>query len=241
LASLIAALFVTCAPALAVPVFPDSGIIDNDLTLPANAEILATQDHVVNLDYTEGLPEGASVGDDNTLQATLHTQVLRDLETQRLTFVYQIERPAPVGELSGFIMGKFGTVSEGASSVSTELTGEGHWTAYLSLEGDIVTETTGGEPHFAAATDATEFDSNGAVSGIFNGVFQITFDDPEDPGAQFDTHLLTARWTINGTFQPVADGGGGTPIPLPAGVWTGFIALAGSGAVVRLHQRLRLT
>jgi hypothetical protein len=233
---LTAAFALVCARALAVPVFPDSTVIDSDLTIPANAEIVTTQDHVVNLDYTEGLPEGATVVDDNTLQTTLHTQVLRDPDSQRLTFVYQIA-PAPVGELSGFIMGKFGTVSDGASSVSTGLTGKGHWTAYLSLDGEIVTETTGGEPHFAAATDATEFDSNGAVTGLFNGVFQITFDDPDDPEAEFNTQLLTARWTINGTFQPLADGGGGvTPIPLPAGVWTGFLALSGAGAVVRARR-----
>ena len=257
LAALITAFLVTCAPALAAIVGPDAITYDDDLNIPSNAEVVATQDHPLTLNYTEGIPEGGTVIDDNSIEVTLHTRVLRDPLTQRLTFIYDLvegEHDLLAGELSSFIMGNFGTVTNGLPSMSVDLTGDNFGTAFLDPEGRIVTETTGGEPHFAAATDATEFDSNGTVSGGFNKGFAVTF-TPDDPN-QYETMRLEANFTLNGIFQPVADdgggnggggnggggngNGGGNVIPLPAGVWLGLVGLAGTGAAGRFRRRLRL-
>jgi hypothetical protein len=235
-ASLMAALLVTCAPALAIPVFPQSGVINDNLNIPADAEVVATQDHALTLNYNEGLPAGATVIGNNMLQATLHTEVLRDPLTQRLTFAYQLldNDVSLVGEFSGFIMGDFGTVNP----ISSDVTGTGTWSYFLDADGDIVTETSGGSPHFAVTTDATDFDANGAVTMLFRKAFNITFDDPNDPDPELQTQVLSTNFTLNGTFQPSS--GGGTVIPLPAGVWLGLVALSGGAAAVRLRQRLHL-
>src|SRR5688572_20016212 len=111
LAALITAFLVTCAPALAGIVGPDAITYDDDLNIPSNAEVVATQDHPLTLNYTEGIPEGGTVIDDNSIEVTLHTRVLRDPLTQRLTFVYDLiegDHDLLGGELSFFIMGNFG-------------------------------------------------------------------------------------------------------------------------------------
>ena len=62
----------------------------------------------------------------------------------------------------------------------------------------------------------------------------------QTPQGEPDTTVLTAAYALTDTFQPVTDDGGGNVIPLPAGVWLGLVALAGTGAATKFRRKLRL-
>jgi hypothetical protein len=108
-----------------------------------------------------------------------------------------------------------------------------------TMNADSVGEGQGELPYFVIATDATEFDSSGSLSGSVLDEFFVF-----DPVEQSEiTTGLDATFSLSGTFQPVTDGGGNV-IPLPAGVWLGLAALAAGGvrrgALTRGRHFLRL-
>jgi hypothetical protein len=169
---------------------------------------------------------------------------VRDPLTQRLTFVYQWERDE-VGSSYGVGSERNTFAVESFAGFITDISiayaGGIPWVVGRSADGSTITGDSvdvGGSilPSFFITTDATEFDANGTFSGTAGTEFGAT--DAEGEPVLISPQSLP--FTITGTFQPVADDGGGNVIPLPAGLWLGLVALAGGGAIAKVRRAQRL-
>jgi len=210
---------------------------------PPTGDVVAqnSQDFVIEYDLAS---EGLTTTDPQSFNATLVSSVVRDPVTQRLTFVYQWQRDEigssyDVGaERNTFALESFAGF---ATDISIAYAGGMPWVVSRSADGATIigdSVDVGGSilPNFFITTDASEFDANGTFSGTAGAEFGAT--DAEGEPVLISPQSLP--FTITGTFQPITDGGGGTVIPLPAGVWLGLAALAGGGAATRVRRRLRL-
>jgi len=219
----------------AAPVNPgDTGIaIDNTTFVPPTGDIVDTASQTVTLSFLD-----PSVPTPTNVDVTLNSQVLRDPATSRLTFVYSFDQstatfPATMTNIANSLtLAAFGNFSTDVSSDTTLLIDR-------AADGSTITaNSSGGDavqlPIIAIATDATLFDNNGSANGTVSG---------DVPTAETGTTTISAPWTAANTFQPIVDdggGGGGGAIPLPAGVWLGLVALAGSGAATKFRRKLNL-
>jgi hypothetical protein len=211
----------------------------DDTFVPLSGDVIATHDEPLALTYSGGLPDGATVDEDNVFNVMFHERVYRDPLTQRLTFLYQVDQPDSFRSLTGdpgnIVISSFG-------GFDINITATGFWFGDISEDGNTITaETTGVSSDaplsFAIATDATDFDTGGNLEWFFSNVFAITV--PDEPLQ--DQANLTAHVTLSGTFQPATDdgggGGGGTAIPLPHAAWGGLLALVVAGATARRNAR----
>ena len=222
----------------AAPVNPgDTGIaVDNTTFVPPTGDIVDTSSQTVTLSFVD-----PTVPAPTNVDVTLTSQVLRDPATSRLTFVYSWDQtsatfPTGLTNISNAL------TLAAYSTFSTDVTSDSTMTIDRAADGSTITaNSTGGDavqlPIIAIATDSTAFDNNGSASGTVSG---------DVISAETGTTTVSATFAAAGTFQPVADdgggggGGGGGAIPLPAGVWLGLVALAGSGAATKFRRKLNL-
>jgi hypothetical protein len=204
-------------------------------TINPSGDLLEEDVRQVAFDYTA--PEGFDFApvETPTRQATFRSQVYRDPVTQRLSFVYRWE-DVPL------FFGREGASLDVSSfaGFSTDVTAEvggGDGSITRSADGSTIQASTPGAglgtlPSVLVITDATEYDSNGSVSGSVGDEFNVfEISDPENQSVR----LAIAELTLNNTFQPITDGG--TVIPLPAGVWAGLVMLGGAAGVARRLRR----
>jgi hypothetical protein len=227
-------------PASAKPVTPGSTVTfdGTDPFVAPTGDVLGTDTRTVTLTYDPGT-NTFEPGEDGTHDVTFTSQVLRDPATQRLTFVYRLEKAE---QTPGSLAAEAGTFTSGAfGAFATDVTfGDGgSWTVNRAIDGSTLTGTSPGQgqgtlPYFVVATDATEFDTNGTMTGVFADEFGVLDNEgfPTSAG-------LSAPFALTDTFQPIT--GGGTAIPLPAGVWGGLVMLAvAGGALMKVRRALQL-
>ena len=241
LLSLTAAMsLLTSSAASGAIVGPGETIVNDsgNLVEPAG-DVIASDARTVTFTYDPAPFEPAS--DELTYDIDFTSRVIRDPATQRLTFVYRFQSE-PGGRAFAQEDGTF-TV-QGFNGFSTDVSTDFAWSINRSADGVTIDaanfgEGAGGLPYFVIATDATEFDSNGSLSGTARDEFFVF-----DPAEQLEAlRVLTATFALGDTFQPIADdgnGGGGTPIPLPPAAWTGLAALFGGGAFAKARRVLKL-
>lgn len=240
--------FASAGPAGAAMVAPGATISfdGTDPFTSPSGEVVAEETRTLTLTYDPGT-NTFDPAEDGIHDLSFHSQVIRDPVSQRLTFLYEMESvdgKALAGEAGTFTVGSFDNFTTDLSMRA------GAWTVTRSADGETITGTNPGFgagtlPNFFIATDATEFDANGSISGDFAAEFGI-IDEEGGPSSA----VLTTSFSLGGTFQPLVgdddggngDGGGdgGNVIPLPAGVWLGLIALAGTGAATRFRRKLGL-
>ena len=208
-------------------------------------EVVATDTRTVVFDYTPSLRDGDSPGPEPMVfDVTFTSQVLRDPVTQPLTFVYRFNESSDDVFL-GLEEGDLTLESFAGFETDVSARGAG-WTINRSADGATIHGNNPGNgdgqvPDFVVANDATAYDSDGSLSALVRDEFTVLPPD-ESP----DVDRLEALFALTGTFQPIAgdgggaNGGGGTPIPLPAGVWMGLAALFGGGAFAKTRRVLRL-
>jgi len=215
----------------------DTGIaIDNTTFVPPTGDVVDTSSQTVTMSFLDPtLPAPTNV------DVTFNSQVLRDPATSRLTFVYSFDQtgatfPVTLTNIaSALTLGSFGSFATDVSSdtaLTVDRAADGS-----TITGNVAAGDTVQLPLIAIATDATAFDNNGSADGSVSG---------DVLSGETGTTPVTATFAATGIFQPVVDdgggggGGGGGAIPLPAGVWLGLVALAGSGAATRFRRKLNL-
>ena len=246
LVSAVACMLLVCAtsaaraavvnPGQTVPV----GVDAPDFVLPTG-EIVAqdTQTFLFEYDLTGS---GFTAPGPTSFNGTVTSQVLRDTATGKLTFIYQVETDAQ-GET--YAVGREGAtfLLNSFAGFGTDITANRDYTVTRSADGATITGNNGSPgdsllPHFFIVTDASEFDTSGSFSGTAETELSVVEDETQIVTGQ----VFNAAFSIPGTFQPIADdggGNGGNVIPLPAGVWLGLVALAGGGACAKARRRIR--
>ena len=191
----------------------------------------ATQNVVLSYVLDPTVPEPVATD----FNVTFTSQVLRDPATNRLTFVYGLEEtpdtlPDLLNEQLSLSLSSF-------TGFATDVSADGSFDVNRSADGGSIqfTNTAGTEldlPTIVIATDATNYNSSGAIDGTVGG-------DQIDTGG--GPTNLSVPFSISGTFQPADDDVEPPPpgvIPLPAGVWLGLVALAGGGVAKRYRRKL---
>ena len=244
----IAALAWVPAAATAAIVEPGGSFTTDDQTfVEPGGDVVASDARTITLNF-EVPSQYEPAGDQYTFDVEFTSEVRRDPVTQQLTFVYRFEKEddARTFYREG---GSFNV--ESFAGFDTDVTALGVWSGTRSADGasldaESVGNGQGVLPYFVIATDATEFDSNGSLSASASDEFSVF-----DPAEQLTFAVgIGANWSLENTFQPIVDdgggnggggnGGGGTPIPLPAGAWLGLVGLFGGGAFAKARCVLNL-
>jgi hypothetical protein len=171
-----------------------------------------------------------------TVTVTFRSQVMRDPQTQRLTFVYRLEETP--GTLPNLLDEKFNITIKSFDGFQTDVTSSVSLTVQRSADGGEINAFTPPPgvdeielPTIVIATDATEFNDLGNIDGTISGGI------PVPPPAASN---LSTPFSLPGTYQPGGTGaggggggGGGAAVPLPGALWTGMIMLGAGGAMLK--------
>ncbi|MEA2734575.1 MAG: hypothetical protein QOE14_1026, partial [Humisphaera sp.] len=203
----------------------------SDVIAPAGTMLLEAQrvlDMVFPLDPGTSPPTIVTIG--------FRSQVWRDTNNQHLTIVYLLEeRVDPLPDLFNEV---FAISIKSFAGFKTDITSSAALKFERSADGSTINGTTPAPaddielPVIAIATNATEFDGLGNIEGTISGGIPVL---PPSGAA------LSTPFSLPLTYQPIgaADGGGGNAIPLPAGVWSGLIALVAGGALTSFRRKFR--
>ena len=175
-----------------------------------------------------------------TVTVTFRSQVIRDPQTQRLTFVYRLEETP--GTLPNLLDEKFAITIKSFAGFETDVTTSTTLTIERSADGGTINAFTPPPgvdeielPIIVIATDATEFDGLGSIDGTISGGIAVP-----PPSAS----NLSTPFNLPGTYQPVgvADGGSGSgsAVPLPSAVLAGLMMLGVGGALHRWQRKLAI-
>jgi len=167
-----------------------------------------------------------------TVTVTFRSQVIRDPDTQRLTFVYRLEETP--GTLPNLLDERIAMTIKSFGGFETNVTSSVSLTIERSADGGTINAFTPPPgvdelvlPTIAIATDATEFDSLGNIDGTISGGIPVP-----PPSAS----NLSTPFSLPGTYQPIASGGGA--IPLPSALSTGMMMLGASLALAKSRRRV---
>jgi len=170
-----------------------------------------------------------------TVTVTFRSQVMRDPDTQRLTFVYRLEETP--GTLPNLLDEKIAMAIKSFAGFETDITSSVSLTIERSADGGTINAFTPPPgvdeielPTIVIATDATDFDSLGSIDGTISGGIPV-----EPPSAS----NLSTPFSLPGTFQPVESGGGGA-IPLPGAAWAGLMMLGATAAFAKWRRMLQI-
>jgi hypothetical protein len=235
---LVATLTLCRAPGLASAAVVTPGgsfVTDGQDFVAPSGDVIASDTRTVAFNYDLG--QWTQGSDPVSFDVQFTSEVMRDPVTQRLTFVYRFHE-APGERDFGIEGGSFNVQS--FTDFATDVSTDGGWTINRSADGSSITAESLGQgngqiPYFVVATDATAFDSNGSLGGSSDDEFSVIDLVEQTPLVT----VLTANFSLAGTFQPVVSdgggGGGGTGIPLPPAAWTGLVALLGSGVLAKVR------
>jgi len=174
-----------------------------------------------------------------TVTVTFRSQVIRDPDSQRLTFVYRLQETPDT--LPNLLDEKITMVIKSFAGFETDVTSSVSLTIERSADGSTINAFTPPPgvaelvlPTIVIATDATEFDALGNIDGTINAYIPVP-----PPGAS----NLSTPFSLPGTYQPIASaggGGGGGAVPLPAAVWTGLMMLGAGAAMAKARRKLQI-
>jgi hypothetical protein len=218
----------------AVPVDPGGAVsVTGDTFVAPTGDLVDSGTQTVTLSYILDPTVPDPVATD--FNVTFNSQVLRDPATNRLTFVYGMEEtpdtlPDLLNEALSLSFSSF-------TGFATDVTADGAFDVTRGADGSTIqfTNASGTEldlPTIAIATDATDYNSNGAIEGSVGGDLIVGEGGPIN---------INTPFSVAGTFQPAQDDVEPPPpgvIPLPAGVWFGLVALAGGGVAKRFRRKL---
>jgi hypothetical protein len=175
-----------------------------------------------------------------TVTVTFRSQVMRDPQTQRLTFVYRLEETP--GTLPNLLDEKFAIAIKSFQGFETDVTSSVSFNVERSTDGATIKASTPPPgvdeielPIIVIATDATQFDDLGNIEGTISGGIPV----PPPAASNLSTPFsLPGTWEPSGTATGGGGGGGGAAIPLPSALWAGMIMLTASGVLSSLRRKL---
>jgi hypothetical protein len=217
----------------AAPVDPGGSVsVTGDTFVAPTGDLVDSSTQTVTLSYILD-PTTEPVATD--FNVTFTSQVLRDPATNRLTFVYGLEETPDT--LPDLLNEQLSLSFSSFTGFTTDVTANGAFDVNRSADGGTIqaTNAAGTElalPTIAIATDATNYNSGGAIDGSVGGDLIVGEAGPIN---------INTPFSIAGTFQPAQDDIEPPPpgvIPLPAGVWLGLVALGGGGIAKRFRRKL---